>query len=84
MGLKRKRLFLIRFYVRILAVAEQGVGGSNFELQMYFYYANRGAHVYLAPGGNTPCSASAFLTNILENRFLMYTIFDGFCHNIHK
>ena len=26
---------------------------------MYFYYTNRSAHIYLAPGGNTPCSATA-------------------------
>ena len=30
--------------------------GVNFGLQMYFYYTNRGAHIYLAPGSNTPCS----------------------------
>ena len=36
-----------------------GMGG-NFELQMYFYYTNiyLGAHIYLAPGDNTLCSAT--------------------------
>ena len=27
---------------------------GKFELQMSVYYTNRGAHIYLAPGGNTP------------------------------
>ena len=33
--------------------------GGQFRSQMYFYYTNRGIHNYLAPGGNTPCSATA-------------------------
>ena len=33
--------------------------GGNFELQIYFYYTNRGAAIYLAPGGNTLGSATA-------------------------
>ena len=32
--------------------------GGNFKPQMYFYYTKRRAHMYLAPGGNTPCSAT--------------------------
>ena len=28
--------------------------GSNFDLQMYFYYTNRGANIYLAPGRQYP------------------------------
>ena len=30
----------------------------QFRSQMYFYYTNKGAHIYLATGGNTPCSAT--------------------------
>ena len=26
--------------------------------QLYFYYTNRGAHIHLTPGRNTPCSAT--------------------------
>ena len=32
--------------------------GRQFRSQMYFYYTNKGAHIYLATGGNTPCSAT--------------------------
>ena len=34
--------------------------GRHFRSQMYFYYTIRAAHIYiyLAPGGNTPCSAT--------------------------
>ena len=28
--------------------------GRQYRWQMYFYYTNRSAHIYLAPGGNTP------------------------------
>ena len=28
--------------------------GAAIRSQMYFYYTNRGAHIYLASGGNTP------------------------------
>ena len=28
--------------------------GRQFRSQIYFYYTNRGANIYLAPGGNTP------------------------------
>ena len=28
--------------------------GRHFRSQMYFYYTNRGVHIYLAPGGNNP------------------------------
>ena len=37
----------------------KGGGGRGwpFQAEMYFNYTNRGAHIYLAPGGNTPCSA---------------------------
>ena len=31
-----------------------GGGGVQFCSQGYFYYTNRGAHIYLGPGGNTP------------------------------
>ena len=56
--------FLIK---NIYPVAEQGgVGGEGpapsqgrqFRSQIYFYYTNRDANIYLAPGGNTPCSAT--------------------------
>ena len=48
------------------------VGGRHLELQMYFYYTSRGAHIYLAPGDNTPCSATVYMTlgkegNVLFN-----------------
>ena len=33
-------------------------GGRQFLSQMYFYYTNRGAHIYLAPGGKHSCSAT--------------------------
>ena len=35
-------------------------GGGGGRRQMYLYYTNRGAHMYLAPDGNTPCSATAY------------------------
>ena len=41
-------------------MAEGGGGGwwpsgaAPLQGQMYFYYTNRCAHIYLAPGGNTP------------------------------
>ena len=31
-------------------IGRQLYRGGNFELQMYFYYTNRGAHIYLSPG----------------------------------
>ena len=34
--------------------------GGDIELQMYFYYTNRGVHIYLAPDGNTPWSANGW------------------------
>ena len=43
--------FNITFWItQVSSVAEQGVG-----------VANRGAHIYLTPGGNTPCSATECL-----------------------
>ena len=48
--------------------------GRKFCSQMYFYYTNRGVHIYLAPGGNTPCSANwlgsfslIFITGVTED-----------------
>ena len=42
--------------------------GRQYRSQMYFYYINdRGAHIYLAPGGNTPCSATGELINTRVN-----------------
>ena len=38
-------------------------------MQMYFYKTKRGAHIYLAPGSNTPCSAT-------ENNFTSF-------HHVH-
>ena len=35
-----------------------GGGGRQFRSQISFYYANNGARIYLAPGGNTTCSAT--------------------------
>ena len=42
--------------------------GWQFHSQMYFYYTNRGAHIYLAPDCNTPCSATVF--NGVANRWI--------------
>ena len=47
--------------------------GRQFRSQMYFYYTNRGDRIYLAPGGNTPCSATGIHFFIL-NCPTMYTI----------
>ena len=40
---------------------ERGGDVGNFELQMYFYYTNRDAHIYLTPEGNTSCSATVYV-----------------------
>ena len=54
-------LLLFKGDTHMHEVAEQKGGregglyrSGNFDLQMYVYYTNRGAHVYLAPGGNIP------------------------------
>ena len=38
---------------------------SNVELKMYFYYTQRGAHIYLAPGGNTPAPPLVFCITVV-------------------
>ena len=32
--------------------------GQQFRSKMYYYYTNRGAHIYFAPGCNTPYSVT--------------------------
>ena len=53
-----------------------GERGCNFELQMYFYYTNRGANIYLTPDGNTPCSATGCsrkcFKTYLKVQYLLY------------
>ena len=49
--IKRKEMFYLMTY------STHGwhlYRGGNFKLKIYFYYTNRGAHIYLTPGGNTP------------------------------
>ena len=42
--------------------------GRQFRSQMYFYYTNRVAHIYLAPGSNSPCSATVIKNFIGVNK----------------
>ena len=54
--------------------------GRNFELQIYFYYTNRGAHIYLVPASNTPCSAIAFAPVFLPLFWVVTRCFSRYCH----
>ena len=47
-----------------------GSRGWQSQAEMYFYYTNRGAHIYLAPGSNNPCSATVICFSIAKYSIL--------------
>ena len=54
-------LFILGLKTYICGGGGGGEAGRKFRSQKYIYYTNRGAHIYLVPGGNTPCSATLSL-----------------------
>ena len=59
-----KQLYKYKIIIKYPSFKAGGQGGrplyreDNFNLHVYFYNTNRGAHIYLAPVGNTLCSST--------------------------
>ena len=58
--------------------------GRQFRSQMYFNFTNRGAHIYLVPGGNTPLLRHCKEIAKEKIRCRHYNLIAAYIPNIHS